>query len=79
MSCAAFEADPERRAMPTYCLTFPSRKDPAWESRYPGRTTIDIAGLTTWSLFEPHAGSAWMRRGAPARAVQLLGDGPPRA
>ncbi|WP_298562359.1 phytoene desaturase family protein [Streptomyces luteogriseus] len=61
---AAFEADPEHRAMPTYFITFPSVKDPSWESRYPGRTTIDIAGLTSWSLFEPYADSAWMRRGA---------------
>ncbi len=67
---AALEADPEHRAMPTYFPTFPSVKDPSWESRYPGRTTIDIAGLTTWSLFEPYAGSAWMRRGADYERVK---------
>lgn len=35
----------------------------SWEQRYPGRTTIDICGLTTWSLFELFAGIQWMRRG----------------
>ncbi|WP_329557326.1 phytoene desaturase family protein [Streptomyces sp. NBC_00696] len=60
---AAYEADPQHRPMPSYFLTAPSTKDPLWDDRYPGRSTIDIAGVTTWSLFEPFADSAWMRRG----------------
>lgn len=60
---AAHHADPEHEPMPVYFLSFPSAKDPSWEDRYPGRTTIDICGLTTWSLFEPYTGTRWMRRG----------------
>jgi len=61
---AAYQADPRHTAMPLYFLSFPSAKDPAWQDRYPGRATIDIGGLTSWELFEPYVGSAWMRRGA---------------
>ncbi|KJK33567.1 FAD-dependent oxidoreductase [Lentzea aerocolonigenes] len=60
---AAHQADPHGEPMPVYFLSFPSAKDPSWEQRYPGRTTIDICGLTTWSLFEPFAGTRWMGRG----------------
>jgi all-trans-retinol 13,14-reductase len=61
---AAYEADPEHTRMPLYFLSFPSAKDPSWQDRYPGRATIDIGGLTSWKLFEPHADTTWMRRGA---------------
>ncbi|MBP2325959.1 all-trans-retinol 13,14-reductase [Kibdelosporangium banguiense] len=60
---AAFDADPQHQPMPVCFLTFPSAKDPSWDRRHPGRATIEIAGLTTWSLFEPFADSRWMRRG----------------
>jgi all-trans-retinol 13,14-reductase len=61
---AAYEVDPHNRAMPLYFLSFPSAKDPQWETRHPGRATIDICGLTTWSLFEPYIDSTWMKRPA---------------
>ncbi|MEU5259803.1 NAD(P)/FAD-dependent oxidoreductase [Amycolatopsis sp. NPDC021455] len=61
---SAHQADPHNQPMPAYFLSFPSAKDPSWDERYPGRATIDICGLTTWSLFEPFDGSRWMRRGA---------------
>jgi all-trans-retinol 13,14-reductase len=60
---ADYEADPENRPMPLYFLTFPSVKDPSWPERHPGRATVDIAGMTTWKLFEPFADTAWMDRG----------------
>ena len=58
-----YEADPVNRPMPLYFLTFPSAKDPSWPDRYPGRATVDIAGMTTWKLFEQFADTAWMDRG----------------
>ena len=61
---AAFEADPHHRKMPLYFLSFPSAKDPLWDTRYPGRATVDICALTAWSLFEPYADTAWKHRGA---------------
>lgn len=60
---ADYEADPINRPMPLYFLTFPSVRDPSWSDRHPGRATIDIAGMTSWKLFEPFADTAWMDRG----------------
>ncbi|MEX3755781.1 NAD(P)/FAD-dependent oxidoreductase [Mycobacteroides abscessus] len=60
---ADYEADPANRPMPLYFLTSPSTKDPSWTDRHPGRSTIDIAGMTSWRLFEPFAATTWMDRG----------------
>jgi all-trans-retinol 13,14-reductase len=60
----AYESDPTNHPMPLYFLTFPSVKDPSWPQRHPGRATVDIAGVTSWKLFEQYAETAWMRRGA---------------
>lgn len=61
---ATYETDAEHRPLPAYFLTAPSAKDPQWTERYPDRSTIDIAGVTSWALFEPFADTAWKRRGA---------------
>ncbi|OLT31974.1 FAD-dependent oxidoreductase [Rhodococcus sp. CUA-806] len=66
----AFEHDPTNRAMPMTFLTYPSGKDPSWDSRHPGRATIDIAGVTSWSLFEPFTDTTWMNRGPEYGAVK---------
>lgn len=58
-----YERDPLNRPLPMHFISVPSAKDPTWEQRYPGRTTIDICSLTSWSLFEKFAGTAWMKRG----------------
>jgi len=50
--------------MPLYFMTHPSLRDPSWPARYPGRSTMDICGLTDWSVFSRFAGTEWMRRGA---------------
>nr|WP_218681706.1 NAD(P)/FAD-dependent oxidoreductase [Rhodococcus qingshengii] len=60
---AAFEKDPSNRPMPLNFLTYPSGKDPSWDSLHPDRATIDIAGITSWSLFEPFTQTSWMNRG----------------
>ncbi|MET3918594.1 all-trans-retinol 13,14-reductase [Variovorax sp. OAS795] len=60
---ARYKADPAGEAMPLYFITHPSLRDPSWAQRYPGRSTMDICGLTDWSVFERFAGTEWMRRG----------------
>ncbi|MBV8159104.1 MAG: NAD(P)/FAD-dependent oxidoreductase [Dyella sp.] len=57
-------ADPARELMPLYFMTHPSLRDPSWPERYPGRSTMDVCGLTDWSVFSRFAGTEWMRRGA---------------
>jgi len=61
---ARYKADPAGQSMPLYFITHPSLRDPSWAQRYPGRSTMDVCGLTDWSVFERFAGTEWMRRGA---------------
>lgn len=60
----AYAAAPRDTPMPLHFISQPSAKDPSWPDRYPGRSTIDICSLTDWRLFEPFAGTGWMKRGA---------------
>jgi all-trans-retinol 13,14-reductase len=48
---------------PVVYISFPSAKDPDWNNRYPGKSTIDIITLVPYEIFEPWAGSKWMKRG----------------
>lgn len=68
---AAYEADPRRQPLPMHFISVPSAKDPTWEQRYPGRTTVDICSLTSWSLFEKFTGTNWMKRGAGYDELKL--------
>lgn len=61
---ARYKADPAGEPMPLYFMTHPSLRDPSWAARYPGRSTMDVCGLTDWSVFARFAGTEWMRRGA---------------
>ena len=61
---ARYKVDPSGQPMPLYFITHPSLRDPSWTNRYPGRSTMDIAGLTDWSVFKHFAGTEWLRRGA---------------
>lgn len=49
---------------PVVYISFPSAKDPDFENRYPGRSTIDIITLVPYEIFEPWLGSRWKKRGA---------------
>lgn len=48
---------------PMVYISFPSAKDPDWSNRYPDRSTIDIITLVPYEVFEPWAGSRWMKGG----------------
>ncbi len=48
---------------PVVYISFPSAKDPDWNNRYPGKSTIDIITLVPYDLFENWEGSRWMKRG----------------
>lgn len=66
----AYEKDPQNTPMPIHFISVPSAKDPTWEDRFPGRTTIDVCSLTTWSIFEPFAGRPWNQRGRDYEALK---------
>lgn len=48
---------------PLVYLSFPSAKDPSWDKRYPGRSTIDVIAPAPYSWFEKWKGSSWRKRG----------------
>ncbi|GAB4373054.1 MAG: NAD(P)/FAD-dependent oxidoreductase [Acidobacteriota bacterium] len=59
---ARFVADPEA-PLPVAYLSFPGAKDPDFERRFPGRTTVEVITLAPWEWFERWQGTRWGRRG----------------
>ena len=55
---------------PVVYVSFPAAKDPTWNERYPGKSTIDIITLVPYELFEPWQGSRWKKRGAEYDALK---------
>ena len=56
--------------MPMIYISFPSAKDPSWDSRYPGKATVEIVAPTLPSLFAQWKGSTWGKRGAEYDALK---------
>jgi all-trans-retinol 13,14-reductase len=50
--------------LPGVYLSFPSAKDPDFERRYPGRSTIEAITFTPYEWFKPWENTAWKKRGA---------------
>lgn len=48
---------------PVVYISFPAAKDPSWEVRYPGKSTIDIITLMPYEACKKWEGTAWMKRG----------------
>lgn len=48
--------------LPTAYISFPSAKDPAWESEHPGVSTVQLIGLGRYEDFAPFANSRWHKR-----------------
>lgn len=59
---AAFEADHDA-PLPLVYLSFPSAKDPDFEQRHPGHSTIDVITLARHEWFQEWDGTRWRRRG----------------
>lgn len=59
----AYLKDPAA-ALPLAYVSFPSAKDPSWESRYPGRATIEVISFAPYEWFKKWEGEKWHRRGA---------------
>lgn len=49
---------------PLVYLSFPSAKDPRWDERYAGRSTIDVIAPAPYSWFEKWKETPWRKRGA---------------
>ena len=59
----AFSSDIDQR-FPVIFISFPSAKDPEFEQRHPGRSTIEVISMAPYSAFERWAGTRWKKRGA---------------
>jgi len=59
---ARFDAD-KNAAMPVVYISFPSAKDPDYQRRHPGTSTIEIVAPASFEWFEQWDGSVWGKRG----------------
>jgi len=55
---------------PVVYISFPASKDPDFQNRYPGKSTIDIITLVPYGLFGRWEGSTWMNRGEEYEALK---------
>ncbi len=58
----AFAADPSA-PFPVVYISFPSAKDPEFQSRHPGHSTIDVITMAPYDAFARWAGNRWKQRG----------------
>ncbi len=56
--------------LPVVYISFPSSKDPDWENRYPGKTTIEIVTLSPYKWYEQWKDKRWMKRGDDYKAFK---------
>lgn len=49
--------------LPLIYISFPSAKDPTWDERYPGRSTVEIVTVGDWKNFAQWSDSTWNKRG----------------
>ncbi|HVV83046.1 MAG TPA: NAD(P)/FAD-dependent oxidoreductase [Kofleriaceae bacterium] len=71
---ARYVADPEA-PLPVAYLSFPSAKDPDFERRHPGTSTIEVIGVAPYDWFARWEETRWRKRGADYDAFkQRLAD-----
>ena len=57
-----YKNDPDADLPLTY-ISFPSSKDPDWERRYPGRSTIEVISFSPYEWFSKWKNTPWRKRG----------------
>ncbi len=62
-SVADYLKDPENAEPPVCYISFPSAKDPSWEKRFPGKSTIEVIGVTSYEWFKKWEDKPWLKRG----------------
>ncbi len=65
-----FLDDPDNTEFPVVYISFPAAKDPDYQNRWPGTSTIEIVAPTTWEMFEPWQGTIWGKRGDDYEALK---------
>jgi all-trans-retinol 13,14-reductase len=64
-----YMADPSRPFPVTY-ISFPSLKDPEWDERYPGKSTIEMITLAPYEWFAKWEDEQWKHRGEEYEAYK---------
>ena len=59
----AYLSAPDDTPFPLVYVSFPSAKDPEWEERYPGKSTVEIVTVTQPEWFGEWQGTTWQQRG----------------
>ncbi len=65
----AFIANPDAE-LPVVYISFPSSKDPDWERRFPGKTTIEIISPAPFEWYQEWQDKRWKKRGAEYDALK---------
>ncbi|HET8848911.1 MAG TPA: NAD(P)/FAD-dependent oxidoreductase, partial [Marinobacter sp.] len=65
-----FWEDPEKADIPLTYISFPSAKDPTFETRYPGRSTIEIVAPGPYEWYAEWADQPWGKRGEAYEAMK---------
>ena len=55
---------------PVVYISFPAAKDPDWERRFPGKSTIDIITMIPYEIFEKWENTRWKKRGEEYDALK---------
>jgi phytoene dehydrogenase-like protein len=61
--------DPEAPLPVTY-ISFPSAKDPDWDTNHPGTATMEAVAFVPYERFEPWKDTKWMKRGADYESMK---------
>ena len=56
--------------LPSVYISFPSVKDPDWDRRYPGRSTIQLISYAPYEWFAPWEEKPWRKRGDDYEALK---------
>jgi all-trans-retinol 13,14-reductase len=65
----AFQED-DKAPLPVCYISFPAAKDPDFQKRYPGKSTIEIITLAPWERFEKWKDTRWKKRGEDYDAMK---------
>lgn len=58
------------RPFPLLFISFGSARDPEFETRYPGHSTIEVITVANWQWFHPWEGTRWKQRGETYEAFK---------
>lgn len=62
-TCVANYLEDLSQPFPLVYMSFPAAKDPDWQNRYPGKSSIDIITLFPYEVFKKWSDTSWKKRG----------------